>query len=294
VKSGRVLFLVALIPIGFAVLLLLARPRPHASAIASASLPVAPTTAATPVNPPAAPDSPKSAAEKPLSKGPVFPFEPGEVLSYRVSWTTFTSAATIQISAVERRNLYGWDAWHFRAVANTVQPVRSIFAIDDQFDSYADAATFGSHQYEMNLDELGNQQKNVMELTPQGQVPRSPLASVVVAPGTRDPVTLLESMRAFDWDHNGELRVPVFDGHHLYEIRATREATGEKVSVPTGTYTTTRIAMGIFSNGKEMQATRFELWLANDAAKTPVAVQAEIPFGTFRVELTGIHAGKNP
>lgn len=292
-KPGRVLILVALIPIGFAVLLLLARPKPHVSAKVSAAVPAAPVASVgTPT--PAAAGSPKPASEKSTPKGPVFPFQPGEVLSYRVSWTTFASAATIQISAIERRNLYGWDAWHFRAVANTVQPVRSIFTIDDQFDAYADAATFSSHQYEMDLDEMGKQQKNMMELTPQGQVPRSPLASVIVAPGTRDPITLLQSMRAFDWDRNGEMRVPVFDGHHLYEIHAAREAASEKVSVPAGTYTATRIGVGIFSNGKEVQETRFEVWLAHDAAKTPVVAQAEIPFGTFRVELTGAHAGKNP
>jgi hypothetical protein len=52
--------------------------------------------------------------------------------------------------------------------------------------------------------------------------------------------------------------------------------------------------VGIFSNGKEVQETRFEVWLANDATKTPVVAQAEIPFGTFRVELTSVRPGKTP
>jgi hypothetical protein len=30
----------------------------------------------------------------------------------------------------------------------------------------------------------------------------------------------------------------------------------------------------------------FTLWLANDASRTPVLVEAEIPFGTSRIELT--------
>jgi uncharacterized protein DUF3108 len=293
-KPGRVVVLVALIPVGFAVLLVLARPKPHAIA----ETPTAPAPASPAEHIPSASgttttDVPKTASEKAAPKGPAFPFQPGEELDYRVSWTTFSSAATIRLSAIERRNLYGWDAWHFRAVANTQQPVRSIFTIDDQFDSYVDAATFGSHQYEMYLDEMGKQQKSMMELTPQGQVPRSPLASVIVAPGTRDPIALLQSMRAFDWDHNAEMRVPVFDGHKLYEIRATREAASEKITVPAGTYTATRISVGIFSEGKEVQQTRFEVWLAHDAAKMPVVAQAEIPFGTFRVELTSVHLGKS-
>jgi len=46
-----------------------------------------------------------------------------------------------------------------------------------------------------------------------------------------------------------------------------------------------RVAIHLFDHGKEVTDTRLWLWIARDAALTPVLVEAEIPFGTARVEL---------
>src|SRR5215469_9235728 len=64
------------------------------------------------------------------------PFRMGESLKYQVSWAAFATAADVELSIPERRELYGWKTWHFRATAHTVSPVRTLFTIDDQFDSY--------------------------------------------------------------------------------------------------------------------------------------------------------------
>ena len=48
-----------------------------------------------------------------------------------------------------------------------------------------------SHQYEMYFNEMGKTEKSMMELTPQGTVARGGIASVIVPPGTRDPIALL-------------------------------------------------------------------------------------------------------
>src|ERR1700737_4726485 len=82
------------------------------------------------------------------------PFKVGEKLDYRVGWASFSSAASVRLAVGERRNLYGWDTWHLQALAHTVSPVRSLFVIDDQFDSYTDTQTLASHRYEMYLREL--------------------------------------------------------------------------------------------------------------------------------------------
>src|ERR1700687_3984567 len=93
----------------------------------------------------------KSVSKKPAPDAPV-PFRAGETLHYQVAWATFTSAASVQLSVPERRDLFGWGTWHFRASAHTLSTVRSLFPIDDQFDSYTDTATLESRQYEMYLN----------------------------------------------------------------------------------------------------------------------------------------------
>ncbi len=66
------------------------------------------------------------------------PFKAGEKLNYQVGWSAFLSAASVQLSVPEQRDFYGSNTWHFRATAHTQGTARSLFTIDDEFDSYTD------------------------------------------------------------------------------------------------------------------------------------------------------------
>ena len=79
--------------------------------------------------------------------------------------------------------------------------------------------------------------------------------------------------------------MPVFDGHNLYEVVARIEPSSGTVSVPAGEFTASRINISVLEHGQPVSGTRFALWLAQDAAHTPVLIEAEIPFGAARVEL---------
>jgi hypothetical protein len=214
------------------------------------------------------------------------PFRAGETLNYRVVWSMFSNAASVQLSVPERRTVLGWSTWHFRAVAHTLNPVRTIFAIDDQFDSYTDTASFESHQFEMYLDEMGRKQERTLHLVPQGQSPQAGFSSIVVLPGTRDPLGALYALRGVDWQRTLEYRVPVYDGHSLLEIRAKVDAADEPIALATGTFAATRVSIRVFQFNKQIESTSLIVWLAHDSARTPMAMQAEIPIGSFRVELT--------
>jgi hypothetical protein len=216
------------------------------------------------------------------------PFRIGERLNYHVAWAAFPTAASVQLSVPERRDLFGWGTWHFRAAAHTLSPVRSLFAIDDQFDSYTDASTLESRQYEMYLDEMGRKQDEVLHFAPEGQLARAPGPKVVVQPGTRDPLGALYELRGVDWLHKTELRVPVYDGRDVYEMLARLEAPSDKVAVEAGDYSASRLSIRLFQHGKELSGTRFSAWLAHDPARTPVLMQAEMSLGTLRVELTSV------
>jgi hypothetical protein len=227
---------------------------------------------------------PKIAAAAPVKELPM-PFRAGEALSYRVAWAAFSNAASVELTVPERRDLFGWATWHFRAVARTLSPVRALFAVDDQFDSYADSATLESRQYETHLDELGRTQDQVLHFVSTGQTSRAPGPAVVILPGTRDPLGALYALRGVDWQRTPEFRAPVYDGRNLYEIRANRQNAGEAVTVAAGRFTASRIAIRVFQFEKEVPAIHFALWLGNDAARTPVLIQADLPFGSLRAEL---------
>ncbi len=213
------------------------------------------------------------------------PFRAGETLNYRVSWAAFSTAASVQLTVAERRVLFGWQTWHFRAVAQTLNPVSTLFPIEDQFDSYTDAESLESRQFETHLNELGKISDQVLHLVATGQKSRAPGASVVVLPGTRDPLGTLYALRAVDWQHTPELDAPVFDGKDVFEMRARRDSPDEAVTVPAGNFTASQISIRVFQHEKEVTAIHIAIWVAADPAHTPVVLQATLPFGTLRAEL---------
>jgi hypothetical protein len=214
------------------------------------------------------------------------PFRAGETLQYQVSWATFTSAASVQLTVPERRDLFGWGTWHFRASAHTLSTVRSLFPIDDQFDSYSDTSTLESRQYEMYLNEMGKKQDHMFHFLRQGDKPRGDAPQVIVLPGTRDPLGALYSLRGVDWKKTSEFRAPVYDGRAAYEIRARQDGPDETVSVAAGKFSASRVSIRIFQHDKEVSGMTFSAWFAHDTPRTPVLIQADLPFGNLRVELT--------
>lgn len=214
------------------------------------------------------------------------PFQAGETLDYRVLFSKYSvNAAKIETSVVEQRSFFGHLAWHFRAAAHTMDTTRMLFAIDDEFDSYTSAASLFSLQYEMYLHEQGKEQTSLYRMTTDKDPAPADVTALRVAPGTRDAISFLYSLRAADWQHTAELKVPVFDGRRLYDAVARIDTPQGTVTVPAGSFPAFRIAIRLFDHGKELTDTRLWLWIARDAARTPVLVEADIPFGMARIEL---------
>ena len=216
------------------------------------------------------------------------PFRVGETLNYRLEWAAFSNAASVQTNVIERRDLIGWQTWHFRASVHSQPPLRTLFEVDDQFDSYTDAATLESHQYEMYLNELGKKHDEVLHLIAIGQSRRGNVAPVIVQPGTQDPLGAFFVLRGTDWKRTPELRVPLYDGSDLYEMRGRLEVLTETVAITIGDFQATKIAIHLFMHGKEVPEMNFSVWLAHNATRTPVLVLAEMPYGNVRAELTAM------
>ncbi|HEV1992927.1 MAG TPA: DUF3108 domain-containing protein [Candidatus Acidoferrum sp.] len=214
------------------------------------------------------------------------PLRAGEVLEYTANVSKLENVATLRLQVAGRGNFLGKSTWHLQAFAHTQNPLRMVFELDDQFDSYSDAGTLASLQYEMHLSERGQKVESVQRMTATGKEPAPPDATQTrVLPGTRDPLGMMQYLRNVDWTKTPEVRSPVYDGHKLYDLRAKLAPGSATVNVPAGNYTASRIAIRIFEDGVEKKDASFTLYLANNAARTPVLLEAVMPFATARVEL---------
>src|ERR1700751_979521 len=161
-----------------------------------------------------------------------------------------------------------------------------VYTLDDQIDSYTEASQLSSLKYEMYLHEQGKQQTNSWRLISDGSPAPPNVTAARVSPGTRDPIGLLYVLRAADWKSAPQRRAPVFDGKNLYDVVAHLESSSEQAVVPAGQFAASKIAVRVYDHGQELNTTRFTVWLAQDATRTPVLVETEHPIGAARLEMT--------
>ena len=214
------------------------------------------------------------------------PLRAGEMWDYSANVSKLSNVANLQLRVMEKRNFLGKNAWHLQALAHTQNPLRMAFVLDDQFDSYSDASSLVSMQYEMHLNEKGQTVNSVQRLTATGKEPAPADATAArVLPGTRDPLGMMQYLRTVDWSKTTEVRSPVYDGRKLYDVHAKLRASGEAVSVPAGNFRTLKIELRVLDNGEEMKDAHFTLYLTNTDARMPVLLEAIMPFADARVEL---------
>lgn len=217
---------------------------------------------------------------------PVSPIRTGEVLEFTANVAKLTNVAKLRLQVAGQKLLAGREVWHLQAFAHTENPLRMVFMLDDQFDSYSDAKSLASLQYEMYLNERGEKLNSVQRLTTGARDPAPAQATAtVVKAGTRDPLGFMQFLRTVDWSRTPEVRCPVYDGRKLYDVRAQLAAKETSVSVPAGAYQASRIAIHVFDRGQEMKDASFSLYLANTSERTPVLLEAVMPFADARIEL---------
>jgi hypothetical protein len=209
----------------------------------------------------------------------------GEVLEFSGSVAKVNNVASLRLVVTGRKEIGGADAWHLQAFAHTQNPLRMVFELDDQFDSYSAPKDFASVQYEMRLSERGQKVQSVQRMTTGRLAGPAGTTAAVVLPGTRDPLGMMQYLRSVDWAKTPVVRGPVYDGRKLYEVRAEKIGSAE-VEVPAGKFSTSTVEIKVFDNGAEMKDAHFTVYLAKDSGRTPVLLEAVLPFAAARVELT--------
>jgi hypothetical protein len=214
------------------------------------------------------------------------PLHVGEVLEFAADVAKLSNVGNLRLQIVDRRNFFGKNAWHLQAFARTENPLRMMFELDDQFDSYSDVNTLTSLQYEMHLNERGEKQESIQRMTTTGGEHAAANATQTrVVAGTRDPLGLMQYLRTVDWEKVREVRGPVYDGHKLYDVRADYAGAAGSIFVPAGTFGASKIDLRVFDGGEELKDAHFTLYLASNPTRTPVLLEAVMPFATARVAL---------
>ncbi|HUK32199.1 MAG TPA: DUF3108 domain-containing protein [Candidatus Acidoferrum sp.] len=222
---------------------------------------------------------------------PAAPFHTGEILNYTVQWSMGNSGfrindgASARLAVLGQQNFFGRPAWHVQAQAHTNNPLRYLFVLDDQFDSYASSVDLTGIQFEMYLHEQGKAENHIYRLSSVSAPAPDGATQVQVLPNTRDALGFAYFLRTVNWDQAPEVRTPVFDGRKIYVVQARATTPRTEVTVRAGKFDATGISLRVFDRGTELTDTKLKIWIAHDSAHTPVLIEVELTFGTGRVEL---------
>jgi len=72
-------------------------------------------------------------------------------------------------------------------------------------------------------------------------------------------------------------------------VRASLAGSGQSVTVPAGTFSADKVEIRVFDNGEEMKDAHFFVYFARNDLRTPVLLEAEMPFASARVALKSAH-----
>jgi hypothetical protein len=130
---------------------------------------------------------------------------------------------------------------------------------------------------------------SVQHLTSTGRDAAPPnTVQTHVLPGTRDPLGMMQYLRHVDWSKTAKVEGPVYDGHRLYDVIASLAGSGQSVTVPAGSFNADKVEIRVFDNGQEMKDAHFFVYFARNDARTPVLLEAEMPFASVRVSLKSV------
>lgn len=236
----------------------------------------------------------KAPAAAPAATAAAVPFDAGERLEYRILWTRNVVAAQAAMLVRGQRTLRGRDTWHLEATARTVEPIRYVYSLDDRYASYMARDSLVSMQFDSSQIRQRKKEDSSVRFAHEGEPAPPGGPSVRVPRGTRDPLALLYYLRSVDWEKVRDLRIPVYDGKKLYELRVRRTPGEIESRVPAGNFSALRLEARLFERNAEVESTRFTIWLASNRERTPVLIEAALPFGSLRVELTAavrVHLG---
>ena len=234
----------------------------------------------------------KKPSKPPVAAAPAAPFHNAESLTYSGAWLSLSDVLSIQLNANDDRQFNAHSIWHFQARLQTKNPLRYVLSVDDHFDSYSAHTDFAGEQFEMHLNEGSKVETHILRITPNPAPLPSGTTQVQLLHGTRDALGFLYYLRTVNWQQTTEVRSPVFDGRKVYDVRATVVTPRSELALAAGKFAATGLSIRPYFNGKELADTKITLWMAQDAAHTPVLIELALPFGSGRVELTQAGAGK--
>jgi hypothetical protein len=224
------------------------------------------------------------------------PFQPGERLTYDVTWSVFQAGT---VSATLQSVLRGSkDDYAVVTAAHSQGFVSLLFTVDNEFRSIFNPQSLCSERISKKINEGRRHKETEIVFDSQRKLailderdlnkPREPPkhAENEIPNCVEDVVTAFYYLRNQDFQIGKPLHLPVNDGSKTYDVTLDIQAL-ETIQTPLGPGSAIRVEPKVFS-GLFKRRGRMLVWFSNDDRHLPLRIKFMIAVGPITATLRSV------
>jgi len=225
-------------------------------------------------------------SEAPENSNGGSPLVVGERLVYNVSWSSFQSAARIEMEVVGQGQFYGQESYQLRSKVETLGQMRSLFGdVDNQYTSYVSLSSAIPHRVVSAINQ-GQRKTEAVTVFDQSKQKAtfSDDSTLSIRGGTYDLTSLIYGLRMRPLTDGSKYKFVALYEKELIEVEAMVKGR-ERVVAQAGAYNA--ILIKFYPKGK-YSSYRGQIYISDDSQRLPIVVKAKLPVGEARAELTSV------
>ncbi|MEK6281183.1 MAG: DUF3108 domain-containing protein [Acidobacteriota bacterium] len=214
------------------------------------------------------------------------PYKVGERLTYNVSFSSFMSAAHIEMLVAARGTFFGRDGIQLKGHVETIGMVNAaLYAINNDYITYVDPSTGLPYYGQQIIRAASRTSETAAEFNQPAGTAALPDKRTVEVAGTYDLLSAVYRVRALPLQEGASYNLSVRGESQTYELEV--EVRGRQViKTNVGSFDTISTRVNVRNNS---QANKYQIqvFFSDDQRHVPVLLTAKLSAGEIRVELAG-------
>jgi hypothetical protein len=220
----------------------------------------------------------------------ILAFQPGETLTYDVSWSNIITAGTAIMEVKGETMPDGKSVFKFMVTGHSTGLVGQLYPVTDTALSVFDPLIMQSLSYSLRENYGKKERRRVVvfdhaQRTVTSTLNNDPPATLDIPEGVQDGLSSLYYLRAREYLETGRtIVIDVLDSEKNWSVEF--QILGrERLKTPLGEFSTIKVRTyprykGVFMNKGEVF-----IWLTDDSRKVPVLMKSKLSVGAFVLTL---------
>ncbi len=224
-------------------------------------------------------------------------FQPGETLTYEISWSKIVTAGTAVMEVKAERLPNGRNVFRFIATSRSVGVVDKVYPVNDRVQSLFDPQIMQSLSFDLSESHGKRKRRRTLTFDHAGRTVVSklnndPPHSMTIPERVQDALSSLFYLRTMGDFTNGKTHlIDVHDSGKNWSVEVFTLGR-EKVKTPAGEFNTIKVKTFPRYEGVFMNKGEIFIWLTDDSRKIPVLMKSTISIGSIMTTLTDMRLGE--